>query len=241
MSAVINTFTMAGIVPVFGQEPKRQNVRLAASQTLAAGTVLGEITPANEEQTVTLNGSPTGGSFKLTFGGFTTVSIAHNAAASAVQSALEALPSIRSGNVSVTGSAGGPYTVIFTNDLGKRNVAQLTSVNALTGDGDEAVAHATTVPGTGGEFKAYASGNSDGSQLPKAILEFACAVDSSGKITLGGATGGDDKQRTFDGVPAFFKGTFNTAELTGFDQNCIDVGLGHLISGSVASGVFRMP
>lgn len=60
---------------------------------------------------VTVPVGTTAGTFPLTFGGQTATGIAYNAAASAVQSALEALSSIGTGNVAVTGSAGGPYTV----------------------------------------------------------------------------------------------------------------------------------
>lgn len=67
--------------------------------------------PLQSQFTVTIGGSPTGGTFPLSFGGQTASGIAYNATAAAVQSALEALSSIGSGNVTVTGSAGGPYSV----------------------------------------------------------------------------------------------------------------------------------
>lgn len=55
--------------------------------------------------------------FKATFDGHQTGTIANNAAASAVETALEGLPSIGEGNVEVVGDAGGPYTVTFLNWL----------------------------------------------------------------------------------------------------------------------------
>lgn len=64
----------------------------------------------------TITGTPTGGTFTLTYGGDTTAAIAYNAAASAVESALEALDSIVSGSITVTGSAGGPYTIVGLGD-----------------------------------------------------------------------------------------------------------------------------
>ncbi|MGV9744591.1 hypothetical protein ACWDTG_06715 [Rhodococcus zopfii] len=64
--------------------------------------------------TVTIGGSPTGGTFTLTVGGQTTAGIAYNAAASAVQSALEALSTVGAGKATVTGSAGGPYIVVLS-------------------------------------------------------------------------------------------------------------------------------
>ena len=62
-------------------------------------------TPANEVQTLTVTGTPTGGSVALTFQGQTTAPIAYNAAASAVQSAMEALSNVNSGDVT---AGGGP-------------------------------------------------------------------------------------------------------------------------------------
>lgn len=61
--------------------------------------------------TVTL-GSPSAGNFTLTFGGLTTASIAYNATAAAVKSALVALDdSYDTSDWTVTGSNGGPYSI----------------------------------------------------------------------------------------------------------------------------------
>jgi hypothetical protein len=71
-------------------------------------------------QTVTVNGTPTGGTFTLTIGGYTTSAIAYNASAATVQTAIQALaPGTPFGGgpasaATVTGSAGGPYTVTFS-------------------------------------------------------------------------------------------------------------------------------
>ena len=92
----------------------------------------------------------TGGTFTLTHGGQTTTAIAENAAASAVQTALEALSTIGAGNVAVTGSAGGPYTVTFRGSLKGDNVAQLTSSAASLTGGASTVTHATTTAGVDG-------------------------------------------------------------------------------------------
>lgn len=94
----------------------------------------------DEIQTVTITGSPTGGTFTLTFGANTTSAIAYNAAASAVQTALQALASIGSGNALVTGSAGGPYTVEFTGTLGYAAQSLLTATPSLTGGSSPNVA-----------------------------------------------------------------------------------------------------
>lgn len=82
----------------------------------------------DEVQRITIAGSPSQGSFTLTFGGQTTVDIAYNASAATVQTALEALSSIGSGNVSCSGGSlpGTPVDVTFIEDLGATNVAAMT-------------------------------------------------------------------------------------------------------------------
>lgn len=99
---------------------------------------------SNEVQTVTINGGPTGGTFTLTYRGATTSGIAYNASASAVQSALTALPSTTA-PVSVTGSAGGPYTVTFATGT---DVPQMTADGSgLTGGTSPSVSVATVTAG----------------------------------------------------------------------------------------------
>lgn len=67
------------------------------------------------ERIVTVLGAPASGSFKLAWSapGLSTYSenIAYNAAAATVQASLEENPGVGTGNVTVSGSAGGPYTV----------------------------------------------------------------------------------------------------------------------------------
>jgi RHS repeat-associated protein len=87
---------------------------------------------ADEVQQVALSGSPTGGTFKLTFNSQTTAPIASNATAAAVQSALQ--PSIGAGNALVAGPAGGPWLVRFANQLAGTNVPEMTADGSgLTG------------------------------------------------------------------------------------------------------------
>lgn len=62
---------------------------------------------------VTVLGAPTGGTFTLSIGGQTTSGIPFNATSTAVASALGALSTVGSSHVTVSGSAGGPYTVSF--------------------------------------------------------------------------------------------------------------------------------
>lgn len=125
----------------FGGRSNRKSGVFKASTITPGGT--------DEVQTVTLTGSPSGGSFTLTFRGATTGNIAYNAAASDVEDALEALSSIGNGDVRVTGSSGGPYTVTFVNDLGNQNVGQMTaSGSGLTGGTTPGVEVATVTEGS---------------------------------------------------------------------------------------------
>lgn len=97
----------------------------------AAWTIQSE---CDEVQTVTVTGSPTGGTFILRFGGQNTAAINWNDPASTVQTRLQALSSIGAGNALVTGSAGGPWTVEFAASLGFASQALITlQTNSLTG------------------------------------------------------------------------------------------------------------
>ena len=69
-------------------------------------------TGANSVQTITLSGATSGG-YKLAFRDEVTATIAYDALASAVESAIEALNAVAGADVTVTGSAGGPYTVTW--------------------------------------------------------------------------------------------------------------------------------
>lgn len=102
----------------------------------------------NEVQTLTLSGSPTGGTFKLTFNGDETAAIAKAAVGADVQAALVALASVGAGNVTVSGSASGPWTVTFVNDLGGFNQPMLVlSTNGLTGGSTPSVTIAEQTAG----------------------------------------------------------------------------------------------
>ena len=73
--------------------------------------------------TVTITGTPTGGTWALRLNGQETTQIAFDAAPTAVKAALEALPIMSGATATVTGSAGGPYTVTVPGVLSKGTVA----------------------------------------------------------------------------------------------------------------------
>ena len=102
-----------------------------------------------EVQTVTVTGTPTGGDYKLGFGDQTTGVITYNSSAADVQTALRALSNISATGVSVTGSAGGPYTVTFANEYATVDVPLITlDDNDLTGGTAPSVTIVETTPGS---------------------------------------------------------------------------------------------
>jgi hypothetical protein len=103
----------------------------------------------NAVQTVSITGTPTGGTFSLTFGGQTASGIAYNATASAVQTAFLALSSVGAGNATVTGGPGPgtPYVITFTGSLGKKPVGAITAAGSFTGGTSPAIAVAQTTTG----------------------------------------------------------------------------------------------
>lgn len=120
-------------------------------------------TPTDEVQTVTITGTPTGGGFTLTFNGQTTASIAWNAIAAAVQSALEALSNIDPGDVAVGGGPGPgtPWTVTFAGQYASTNVSAMTATGSLTGGTTPAVAVTTSTPGANVDLAPLPSGWED--------------------------------------------------------------------------------
>jgi Rieske Fe-S protein len=83
-----------------------------------------------EQQSVSLTGAPTGGTFRLAFNGAKSRNIAFKATAAAVQAALLSMDTIPAGTT-VAGAAGGPWTVSF-GSLAPQNPLALAS-SALTG------------------------------------------------------------------------------------------------------------
>lgn len=90
------------------------------------------------------------------------------------------------------------------------------------------------VTATPGKYKAYASGNSDGSQVPKVILAYAVTTDASGNITVDGEFG-----QTRKTVSAYIAGTFLVSDLTGLDANAMTVMKGRQLIGDVTAGLVR--
>lgn len=107
-------------------------------------------TQTNEVQSVTITGTPTGGTFTLTWSGQTTAAIPYNATAAQVLAALQALSNVGDNDVSVTGGPGpgSAFAVTFKQMLGGTDVAAMTASGAgLTGGSTPGVTIGTTTAG----------------------------------------------------------------------------------------------
>jgi hypothetical protein len=105
------------------------NLQVGSTQYLRVNCT-GQVIDNN--QTVAL-GTPSAGTFTLTYKGQTTSAIAYNATAATVQTALLALSTVGAGNATVSGSAGGPYTIGFIGTLVLDTTAMTGSGAGLTG------------------------------------------------------------------------------------------------------------
>jgi len=123
------------------------------------------LTTQSEIQVVTLNETPTGGTFTLSFEGATTIATAFDATAGTVQTNLRALSTIGSPNVTVAGSAGGPYTVTFASALA--NQPQL----LIVGNG-------TLLTGGGSQPTVTVTRSQAGGQLKQLTHDFRCRFNT---------------------------------------------------------------
>lgn len=120
----------------------------------------------SEIQTLTIGGTPTGGTFTLTYEGFTTAPITWTATdatlIAAVDAALEALPTIGTGGITAADgtltSGIGTITLTFAGNLGKANVPLITSASSLTGT-SPTLAVATTTAGVDASGRGMPNGS----------------------------------------------------------------------------------
>jgi hypothetical protein len=137
------------------------------------------ISGVNEVQTLTITGTPTGGTFTITFSGQTTAAIDFDAVAADVEAALEALSNVGTGNVTCTGGGlpGTPVVITFTGDLAGTDVALMTTTDSLTGGTTPASAIALTTPGGPGPTQAQIAAATNLTPQINAIEGFETAVE----------------------------------------------------------------
>lgn len=133
-------------------------------------------------QVVTITGTPTGGTFTLAVGGAIASGIAYNAAAGTVQTAIRALGTPWAG-ATVTGSAGGPYTVTLS-PVGGASAPIIASGAGLTGGTNPTVVVAqspdsdSNLRAIGGDWSQAAWGQ--GMDITIKVSDTASYVDENG-------------------------------------------------------------
>ncbi len=229
--------------PIGAEDVKYLGVTLVANSQFSGPTLLGQVSSANASciQTITRSGTPTAGAWTITFGNSVrhrTTSLAFLATAAAVQAALEALPNIGKGNVTV-GLAGQVYTVTFTGELANKP-QPLLLVEETT---DVTYTVAQTQAGVqNGAFGPYDDGASDGRQTARGILVNlgGLAVAPNGRVTTGAVASGGEFGGTVPAVAvAVVGGVWDTSKIAGVDANAI-ADLGRLVSGTAANGLLSL-
>ena len=192
----------------------------------------------NEEQSVIVNG--TGGTFTLTYDGQTTGAISVGASAATVETALEALSTIGTGNVSVSGSGifEDPYLVEFISSLGSQNLPEMTadpsSISGGSGRATESTAHVVAVDEvqtitidptvTGGTFTLTYDGETTSAiayNASAATVETALeALSPIPGVTVAGSAGGP------------WTVTFNTTTVSGVDVDLLTADESNLTGGA---------
>jgi hypothetical protein len=244
-------FELTGLQPFMAAEDARTlPAKIVAGLTnVPRGSILAESTlTQNQTHTLAANGA-TAGNFTLTFRGYTTTALAHTCTNAQLQAALEALPSIGTGGVVVTGGALNTATPLTMTWSGANFTNQPVELPVLT----ITVAFATTQPtlatgNTGqraGTYVLYNDAGSNGANVAKAINKYRFSTDASGKISLADLPNGEQFGQERDTIPVYYAGNFHTADLqltaiSGLTGGILDAAgvtdLGKFITGSLTAG-----
>lgn len=230
-------------------------IGLAPSQNLAKGTLIGELAGTDAKSTITISASTSGGSFTLSqtvpaaLGPTAAITwSATNATLLAnIQAAVDATFGTTSNGKNIVVAAvsltAGIGTISLTgnNAYGNKPITWTLADSTSGGSGTTIASTTAGVAVTPGQYKAYASGNSDGSQIPKCILMRACQSDASGNITESSTSGqaGGQWGQTYLVTDAYYTGAFRVADIIGLDANAVTVLGGRFIQGKLSDdGIF---
>jgi hypothetical protein len=112
------------------------------------GSTLTAITGVDDVQTISITGTPTGGTWIASLNGASSSAIAYNASASTLQTALQLVATIGAGNVVCTGGPlpGTPIVCTFVNALANQALPLIITTDSFTGGSTPAthVNHTTT-------------------------------------------------------------------------------------------------
>jgi len=139
----------------------------------------------NEVQTLSIvAGTPTTGTFKLTFNGETTAAINYNASAADIQSALVALAGVEALDVVCSGSdlPGGPVTITFGGNLAGMDITQITVSDSTLDTGTVSVVE--TTKGNDGWIVRNSNNISDAITGVTLNLQDVTETDAPVKITI---------------------------------------------------------
>lgn len=141
------------------------------------------------------------------------------------------------GNTTVVRTGTGPwaYTVTFGGTLTNRLIAGTFTTTGTTFTAGTAPTFARSVTTTGsagpsGQLGNYASGNSDGTQNPRALLRYDVNINRFGSwvvnelFTIGGKSNADSQIVTIGGH-------YRIGDLVGLDATAITNGLGKIVRG----------
>lgn len=149
----------------------------------------------NESVTFVITGTPTGGTYKLSYGGQETASLAYNADAPAIEAALELLSTIGNGNIQVSGTWPS-FTLEGVEDLREADLSAVTlSTNAFTGGSSPSATITEAVKGVSGAGATL----SDGTVVKQGdkYLEFGTVlvkITASGKFGPADTAAADGRQ-----------------------------------------------
>lgn len=232
-------FTQNELRPAFApEEAVKITARLPIGPRIPAGQVLGFTNTAarNDVKTITITGTPTGGTWTFTFLGQVSSSLAFNATAATVQAAVDAFfgPSC----CTVTGGPGPgtPWVLTFTGMMGNVLIKSFTVTGSFTGGTTPAIAIANTTTGSAGagQMDIY-----DDSTVPTA--HGLLAIDYVSDINGGLLTERGGSGQPYN-PPVYIGGFFRVADLTGLDANGL-ADLGRMAVGSAfntAGGVIYL-
>lgn len=242
--AAQNTYAANRLDPLYDFEDAITLVsNFAPNSTILKGTVLGPVTAAvNDVQTLTI--TATGGTYTISYTDpitgvvKTTTALNFNDAAATQAAAMNAAGVLGTSGVAVTST--GPWVYTFSGTLYAGKAQPLLTVNtALLTGGTASFVH-TTGGAQAGVLKPYASGNSDGSQIPYGIAQYDMFVGLNGDVYLGATSAVSQWGEVRRDAPYYFAGTFDTTLLVGLDANALTAAKWRLVSGTLAAGVLRL-
>ena len=190
----------SGTFKLTGPPSAAGTVRTSTVTYSAVDTGTGAITvtalSADEVWTLTFGADADGGNFRIgvtTSAGTTywTGDLAYNASAATIETAVEALTGVGAGNLTVAGSAGGPYTFTGTSSLANQALGFTLELDNHVTDGGVIEAGSlvqTTAGGTGAFIAGAFVQPTDGSETPLGLLANGSGLEVYDRINSANIT-----------------------------------------------------